>query len=150
MAGPAEVERAMEPEDHGREQTGENCDVPPANEGHRPAGEDEAADVAVEVGILDPELATMEPEQVVLPARHLRDRNQDRDHGGGGEHHGAPRQAMGERSEQLGERGRAVAGAPEHDLHHARGACVADGGEPDRRNDHVAGGERNEARELRD
>jgi hypothetical protein len=101
MVGPAELERAMKPQEHGGEQTGENHDR------HRPAderpigrqGEDEEADVEVEVGVPDPELATMEPEQVGLPARCLSDRDQDRDHRGGGEHHGAPRQAIGERSE---------------------------------------------------
>ena len=64
MAGPAEVERATKPQDHGGEQTGENHDRRrPGDErliGRQ--GEDEEADVAVEVGILDPELTPIEPE----------------------------------------------------------------------------------------
>ena len=61
-----------------------------------------------------------------------------------------PREAIGNRSNQLRERGGPVAGTPEHDLHHAQPACVADGSEPDRRNHRVAGGERQrEPRELR-
>ena len=55
---------------------------------------------------------------------------------------------MDDRSEQVGEAHRAVAGAPD-DLHHTRGPRLADGGEPERRDDHPAGGEgEHEAREL--
>src|SRR6185369_13382574 len=44
-----------------------------------------------------------------------------------------------------------VAGLPEHDPHHTQAAGVADGGKPDRRDDDVAGSERQrEAGELRD